>query len=96
MNDYIWLFGVDNVYHVYSEPRLIVFIYKQFPGAPLTKPYDVTIQRYPNSQGNIEDSKMHVLRCMSSKFCVKFQRCPLKFHTEILTHTPQNMHFTKS
>ena len=23
---------------------------------------------------------MHVLRCMGSKFCAKFQRCPLKFH----------------
>ena len=39
---------------------------------------------------------MHILRCMGSKFCVKFQRCPLKFHTKIWTHTPQNMHFTVS
>ena len=29
-----------------------------------------------------QDSKMHILRCMGSKFCVKFQRCPLKFHTK--------------
>ena len=36
---------------------------------------------------------MHILRCMSSKFCVKFQRAPLKFHKN-RTHTPQNMHFT--
>ena len=56
---------------------------------------DVTIQRYRNSQAKIEDSKMHILRCMDSKFCVKFQRCPLKFHTKFLTHTPQNMHFTR-
>ena len=33
-------------------------------GARLTKAYDVTIQRYRNSHANIEDSKMHVLRCM--------------------------------
>ena len=25
---------------------------------------------------------MHILRCMGSKFCVKFQRAPLKFHTK--------------
>ena len=37
---------------------------------------------------------MHILRCMCSKFCVKFQRAPLKFHTKFWTHTPQNMHFT--
>ena len=36
---------------------------------------------------------MHILRCMGSKFCVKFQRAPLKFHTKFWTHTPQNMHF---
>ena len=37
---------------------------------------------------------MHILRCMGSKFCVKFQRAPLKFHTKFWTHTPQNMNFT--
>ena len=37
--------------------------------------------------------KMHILRCMGLKFCVKFQRCLLKFHTKFWTHTPQNMHF---
>ena len=63
------------------------------PGARLTKAYDVTIQRYRNSHAKIEDSKMHILRCMGSKFCVKFQRCPLKFNTKFWTHTPQNMHF---
>ena len=52
------------------------------PGARLTKAYDVTIQRYRNSHAKIHDSKMHILRCMGSKFCVKFQRCPLKFHTK--------------
>ena len=62
------------------------------PGARLTKAYDVTIQRYPNSHARIEDSKMHILLCMGSKFCVKFQRCPLKFHTKFWTRTPQNMH----
>ena len=38
--------------------------------------------------------KMHILRCMGSKFCVKFQRAPLKFRTKFWTHTPQNVHFT--
>ena len=52
------------------------------PGARLTKAYDVTIQIYRNSHAKIENSKMHILRCMDSKFCVKFQRCLLKFHTK--------------
>ena len=63
--------------------------------ARLTKAYDVTIQRYRNSHEKIHDSKMHILRCMGSKFCGKFQRCPLKFHTKFWTHTPQNMHFMR-
>ena len=50
------------------------------PGARLTKAYDVTIQKYRNSHAKIEDSKIHISRCMGSKFCAKFQRCPLKFH----------------
>ena len=37
---------------------------------------------------------MDILRCMGSKFSVKFQRAPLKFHTKFWTHTPQNIHFT--
>ena len=65
------------------------------PGARLTKAYDVTIQRYRNLHAKIEDSKIHILRCMGSKFCVKFQRFPLKFHTKFWTHTTQNMHFTR-
>ena len=64
-------------------------------GARLTKTYDVTIQRYRNSHAKIQNSKMHILRCMGSNFCVKFERCPLKFHTKFWTHTPQNMHFTR-
>ena len=65
------------------------------PGARLIKAYDVTIQIYRNSHAKIEDSKMHILRCMGSKFCVKFQKCPLKFHTKFWTHTPQNMNVTR-
>ena len=42
------------------------------PGARLTKAYDVTIQRYRNSNAKVEDSKMHILRCMESKFHTKF------------------------
>ena len=52
------------------------------PGARLTKAYDVTIQRYRNSHAKTENGKMHILRCMGSKFCAKFQRYPLKFHTK--------------
>ena len=36
---------------------------------------------------------MHILQCMGSKFCVKFQRAPLKFHTKFGTQTLQNVHF---
>ena len=38
--------------------------------------------------------KMRILRCMGSKFYVKFRRASLKFHTKFWTHTPQIMHFT--
>ena len=51
------------------------------PGARLTKAYGFTIERYRNSHANIENTKMHILQCMGSKFCVKFQGCPLKFQT---------------
>ena len=64
------------------------------PGARHTRTCDVTMERYRNSHTKIEDSKMCILQCMGSKFCVKFQRCPLKFHTIFLTHVPQNVHFT--
>ena len=40
-------------------------------------------------------NKMHILQCMGSKFCVKFQRRLLKFNTKFWTHTLQNMHFTR-
>ena len=60
-------------------------------GARLTKNYSVTIQRYRNSHAKIEENKIHILRCMGSKFCVKFQRARTKFWT----HAPQNMHFTR-
>ena len=51
---------------------------------------DIVTHRQKN-----ENSKMQILRCMGSKFCVKFQRRPLKFHTKFVTHTPQNKHFTR-
>ena len=55
------------------------------PGALLTKAYDVTIQRYRKSYTKINVSEMYILMCMGSKFCVKFQRSPLKFHTKFRT-----------
>ena len=54
----------------------------RIPGARPTKAKDVTIQRYRNSHAKIEASKMHIWRCMGLQFFVKFQRCPLKFHTK--------------
>ena len=61
----------------------------------LTKAYDVTIPRNRKSQRKITVGKMHILRCVGSKFWVKFQRTILKFHTKFWNHTPQNMHFTR-
>ena len=61
----------------------------------LTKTNDVTIPRYRKSQRKITVGKMHILLSMGSKFCVKFLRAPLKFHTRFWTHTPQNMYFTR-
>ena len=41
-------------------------------GTRLSKAYGVTMQRYRNLHAIIQDSKIHILRCMGSKFCVKF------------------------
>ena len=95
--------GHSTSYHIEScrqaMPKIMMMSWYRnalrIPGARLTKAYDVTIQRYRNSHAKIENSKIHVLRCMGSKFCVKFQRCPLKFHTKFWSHTPQKMHFTR-
>ena len=38
---------------------------------------------------------MHIFWCMGSKSWVKFQRCPLKFHTKFWTHNTAKMHFTR-
>ena len=32
-------------------------------------------------------NKIYIFQCMGKIFCVEFQRYPLKFHTEYLTHT---------
>ena len=37
---------------------------------------------------------MLIWQCMGSKFCVKFQWAPLKFHTKFGTHLLQNVNFT--
>ena len=37
---------------------------------------------------------MHIVRCMGSKFSMKFQREPLKFHTKFWIHTLHKIHFT--
>ena len=87
--------NVGNAKLVPNLLKTIKYAKGWFSGARLTKAYDVTIQRYRNSHAKIHDSKMHILRCMGSKFCVKFQRCPLKSHTKFWTHTPQNMHFMR-
>ena len=37
--------------------------------------------------------KNRIFQCMSKIFCVEFQRVPLKFHTQYLTHTLKDMNF---
>ena len=63
------------------------------PGTCLTKTLDVITLRYRKLSKILTTRKMHILQCKGSNFCVKFQRAPLKFHTKVLTHTSQNMHF---
>ena len=87
------LYGVWDEYFEHS--LYINHVNDKSTRAYLTKAYDVTIQRYHNSRAKIQGSQMHILQGIGSKFCVKFQRCPLKFHTKFWTHTPQNMHFTR-
>ena len=43
----------------------------------------------------IKVNKTHILRFVGSKFCVKFERRPLKVHKKIWTQTAQNVHFTR-
>ena len=83
----IFRFSSDNAFawmllgHIHDKSSLL----QEWLGARLTKAYDVTIQRCRKSHAKIEDSKMLILRCLGSNFCVKFQRCPLKFHTKFWT-----------
>ena len=37
--------------------------------------------------------KNHIFQCMGKIFCVEFQRVPLKFHTQYLTHTLKDVDF---
>ena len=92
--DYVFHWSIMQYWNIRRLPRWHGQTFR-ITGARLTKAYDVTIHRCRKSHAKIEDSKMHILWCMGSKFCVKFQRCPLKFHTQFWTHTPQNMHFMR-
>ena len=84
------------LYHVHSVSMVAVWCLMFCDsGARLTKAYGITIQRYRKSHTKIKVSKMLILWCMDSKFCLKFQRFPFKFHKKFLTHTAQNMHFTR-
>ena len=67
---HVWSGWPPIVIHSMGDNALISGLEK---GRILTKAYDVTIQRHRNSHAKIQDSKMHILRCMGSKFCVKFQ-----------------------
>ena len=51
-------------YKQHDNIRNMLQVIFLIPGARLTKAYDVTIQRYRNSHAKIENSKIHVLRCM--------------------------------
>ena len=69
----------------YDYPKYFIqgALYRQSnitPWTRLTMAYDVTTQRYRKSHAKIKVSKRDILRCMGSKFCVKFQRCTLKLH----------------
>ena len=63
-------------------------------GPRLTKTSDVITLNISSVGKCSTPRKMDILRCMGSKFRVKFQRAPLKFHTQFWTHTPQNRHLT--
>ena len=60
----------------------------------LTKAYGVTMQRYRKSRPKIIIKRIFN-GVWGQNFCVKFQICPLKFHTKCWTHTSQNMHLTR-
>ena len=47
-------------------------------GARLTKAYDVTIQRYRNSHAKMQDSEMHIFRCMGLKTLCEISMVPFE------------------
>ena len=57
---------------------------QQLTGARLTKAYDVTIQIYRNSHTKTENSRMHILRCMGSKFLCEISKVPFEILHKIL------------
>ena len=66
-------------------------------GVCFIKGYHVTVKMYRNSYAKIEDSKMHILLCMGSKFRMKFQRVHLNFHTnfELIHHKTSILRWVK-
>ena len=88
---YIPVIGYISTNMIYTEALRCLYI----PQGPVSLRLMTSQFKDRNSHAKIHDSKMHILRCMGSKYCVKFQRCPLKFHTKFWTHTPQNMHFMR-
>ena len=41
-------------------------------------------------------NKIYIFQCMGKIFCVEFQRVPLKFHTNYLTHALKDRIFIQS
>ena len=63
------------------------------PGARLIKTSDVLTYDNMITRKIQRFVKMHVLWYNASKFFVKFQRTPLKFHPKFCTHRSESMHF---
>ena len=57
--------------YLFVQSTMMMAHHIRSAGTRLTKASDVTIQRYRNSYAKIEDSKMHISRCMGSRFGVK-------------------------
>ena len=90
-----WCIHVDSKSRGFARccDRTFYLLQNRGPGVRLTKTCDVIFQRYRTLYRTIKVRKMHILRCMGSKFCVKFQMCPLKYHTKFWTHTPQKISY---
>ena len=76
---------------IHTNPHIILYILIWIPGSRHFKnTYELLNLRALKISSLC---KKHTFQCMGKIFYVEFQREPLKFHTNYLTHTLKDAHF---